>query len=257
MNFTEQQLLDWVSGLLLPLFRISGMLMTMMVIGTQSVPARIRMGLALALTLMVLPVLPPMPKVELLSLPGFYLVIQESLIGIILGFITRMLFQIFVVGGQLVAMQTGLGFASLVDPVNGLSVPVVGQIYLMLSTLLFLIFNGHVFMIELVVHSFTSLPVGEGISLPNIQAVIAWGQALFGGALMMALAAALSLLMINLSFGVMTRAAPQLNLFSLGFPITMVTGLIIIWLTLAGFVSHFETYYRDSVDLLCQMVNGC
>lgn len=257
MAFTEQQLLDWVTTLVLPLFRISGLLMSMMVIGTQSVPARIRAALALALTVMVLPILPAMPKVDLFSLNGFYLSAQESMIGIIIGFVTRMFFQIFVIGGQLVAMQSGLGFASLVDPVNGLNVPVVSQFYLMLATLLFVIFNGHVFMIELIVHSFTSLPVGQGIRLPNIQAIVDWGGIMFSGALLMALAAALSLLMINLAFGVMTRAAPQLNLFALGFPITMVTGLVIIWVTLAGFLGHFENYYQASVELMCQLVNGC
>lgn len=257
MGIGEAQLLDWVAGLALPLFRISGLLMTMMVIGTQSVPARLRMALALALTVMALPVLPPAPKVDLVGLSGYYLVVQESLIGIILGFVSRLLFQIFVIGGQLVAMQSGLGFASMVDPVNGLSVPVVSQFYLMLATLLFILFNGHLFMIELIVESFTSLPIGQGIALPGIEAVVHWGRIMFAGALMMALAAALSLLMINLAFGVMTRAAPQLNLFALGFPITMITGMAIIWITLAGFLTHFETDYREATELMCRLVNGC
>lgn len=257
MAFTEQQLLDWLAAFLLPLFRISGLLMAMMVIGTQSVPARIRMSLALAFTIMVLPVLPDMPKFDLFSLSGFYLAIQEAMIGIVIGFVSRLLFQIFVIGGQLIAMQTGLGFASLVDPVNGLSVPIVGQIYLILATLLFVAFNGHIMMLEIIVHSFRSLPAGYGIGLQNVLSVIDWGQTMFASALMMALAAALSLLMINLAFGVMTRAAPQLNLFALGFPITMVTGLIIIWITLAGFLGHFENYFKDSIDLMCQLVNGC
>ncbi|MBI2379378.1 MAG: flagellar type III secretion system protein FliR [Gammaproteobacteria bacterium] len=257
MGISEAQMLDWVSGLLLPLFRIAGLLLSMMVTGTQSVPARVRMGLAFALTVMVLPILPPAPKVDLFALNGFYLIAQESLIGIVIGFVSRLLFQVFVIGGQLVAMQSGLGFASMVDPVNGLSVPVVSQFYLMLTTLLFVIMNGHIFMIELIVHSFTSLPIGTGISLLHIEAVVHWGQLMFNAGLMMALAAALSLLMINLTFGVLTRAAPQLNLFSLGFPITMVTGLVIVWITLSGFLVHFESSYTAAVELMCRLANGC
>lgn len=257
LNFTEAELLGWVTALLLPLFRISGLFMSMMVIGTQSVPGRIRMGLALSLTLMVLPVLPAMPPVDLFSMAGFYLVIQETLIGLIIGFVGRMLFQIFVLGGQLVAMQAGLGFASLVDPVNGLNVPVISQVYLMLATLLYLAFDGHILCMQLIVHSFTSLPVGTGISLPNIESLVMWGSVMFAGALMMALAAALSLLIINLAFGIMTRAAPQLNLFSLGFPITMVTGMVIVWITLTGFLEHFSNYFEQSTELMCQLVNGC
>jgi len=154
-------------------------------------------------------------------------------------------------------MQTGLGFASVIDPSNGASVPAVGQFFLILATLLFFVFNGHLMMIQMVVHSFQVLPIdGNWWSVDHYWDIVTWGGWMFTTALVLSLAPLTAMLVINMSFGIMTRAAPQLNIFSIGFPFTLVAGLIIIWATLGNFVTQFEFQWLKMVELMCTLV-GC
>ena len=184
-------------------------------------------------------------------------VIQQMLIGVAIGFASVLLLNTFVLAGQILAMQTGLGFASVVDPSNGLSVPAVGQFYLILATLLFFVFNGHLMMIQMVIHSFEVLPIdGTWWSVDHYWDIVTWGGWMFTTALVLALAPLTAMLVINMSFGVMTRAAPQLNIFSIGFPFTLVAGLVIIWATLGNFMTQFEFQWLKMVELMCSLV-GC
>jgi flagellar biosynthetic protein FliR len=168
-----------------------------------------------------------------------------------------LLLNTFIVAGQILAMQTGLGFASVVDPANGLSVPAVGQFYLILSTLLFFVFNGHLMMIQMVLYSFESIPIGEFTwSVDNYWQIINWGGWMFATALALSLAPLTAMLVINLSFGIMTRAAPQMNIFSVGFAFTLVAGLMIIWATLGNFIVQYEYQWLKMTELLCNLI-GC
>jgi flagellar biosynthesis protein FliR len=246
---------SWVKSFIWPFFRIAGMFMSMVVIGTRTVSRPKRLVLAVTLTLAVAPVLPAMPNVPLFGLESLLIAFSQTILGLAIGFVSRLVFETFVIGGQIIAMQSGLGFASLNDPVNGTSVPVLGQYYVMMVTLIFLSMDGHLIMFELIIMSFDSLPVSPtGIGLVGIREVIMFGRWMFGAGLMMALAAVVSLLMINLSFGVMTKAAPQLNIFAIGFPMTLTAGLIIVWLTSAGFVPHFEQQFLRGKQVMCNIV---
>ncbi len=255
MIIEAEQILSTMALYILPFARLSGFLMTLSVIGSRNIPARFRMLLALSITFLVVPVIPTYETVRLFSLHSFLLVAEQTLIGIVLGFVSRLMLETFVVGAQVVAMQSGLGFASLVDPANGNSVPALGQFFLMLTTLLFISVDGHLVMIRLVVESFTSFPIGssQNISEMFIQ-LVSWAKWIFAAALIMALVSIASLLIVNISFGVMTRAAPQINVFAVGFPLTMVTGLILVWLTLAFFLPHFERQLTRASGLICDMV---
>mgnify|MGYP001016844296 CR=1 FL=1 len=159
MNISAEQILSMMAIYILPFARLSGFLMTLSVIGSRNFPARFRMLLALSIIVLIVPVLPTSNAVELFSFSSFILIIKQTLIGIVLGFISRLFLETFVIGAQIVAMQSGLGFASLVDPANGTSVPALGQFFLMLTTLLFLLLDGHLIMLRLVVESFYSLPI--------------------------------------------------------------------------------------------------
>jgi len=241
---------------ILPFARLSGFLMTLAVIGSRNFPARFRLMLAVSITILVAPVLPTVEPVDLFSLSSFILIAQQTLIGIVLGFVSRLLLETFVVGGQIIAMQSGLGFASLVDPSNGTSVPALGQFFLMLTTLMFLLFDGHLIMLRMVVESFHSVPISGDFNLFEMFfKIVSWFKWVFAAALLMALVSIASLLIVNISFGVMTRAAPQINVFSVGFPITMVSGLILVWLSLAYFLPHFEGQLVRANVLICDLVN--
>ena len=244
-----------IAGYIWPLFRISSMLMVMAIFGAGTTPARVRLLLAVTITVAVAPMLPQMPAVELFSLKSFFITAQQVMIGTAMGFISQMLLQTFVLTGQIIGMQTSLGFASMVDPGSGQQVPAVGNFFLILSTFIFLSVDGHLVMIQMIIASFETIPVSStGINIANYQAAANWGSYMFGAALTMSISAILALLLINLSFGVMTRAAPQLNIFSIGFPITMLSGLLILWFTLTPIMSHFGDVWKASQILMCDML---
>lgn len=255
MYINAEQILSIMAVYILPFARVSGFLMTMAIIGSRNIPARFRMLLALSIIALVAPVLPTTTAVELFSLSSFLLVIKQTLIGVVLGFVTRLLLETFVVGAQIIAMQSGLGFASLVDPANGTSVPALGQFFLMMTTMLFLAFDGHLMMIRLVVESFYSLPIDGGQTIAQMfYQLVIWTKWVFATALIMALVCIASLLIVNISFGVMTRAAPQINVFAVGFPMTMVSGLTLVWVMLAYFMPHFEGQMSRAGSLVCNMI---
>lgn len=252
---TVEQVYGWISQYFYPFCRIGPFFMLLPILSTQLVPQRIRLGLALAITLLLAPLMPPMPKVELLSVPSFMIIAQQILVGLALGFVMQLFFQIFVIGGQAVAMQNGLGFATLVDPVNGVSVASVSQAYLMTVNLLFFAFNGHLAVMQLLADSFQWLPVStRGIAMDHYYELVMLGGWMFSGALMVALPATISLLVVNLTFGVIARVAPQMNIIAVGFPFTMVMGLIIIWLTLSNLLPQYENLSAEAFEFMSGMV---
>src|SRR3989338_7249565 len=229
LELSNEQIGAWVGSFLLPLFRISALLMFMPIIGNQMVWERVRLYLSLAICLAIMPTLPPMPVVDAINVQAFIWIAQEILIGMMLGFVLQLFFQVFAIAGQIVAMQMGLGFASMVDPANGISVPVIGQVFMILVTLLFLAMNAHLVVFEVLAESFVTLPVGGGFLVGHyweLAGKLGW---VLGAGLMLVLPAVTALLVVNIAFGVMTRAAPQLNIFSIGFPLTLVLGLGIVW----------------------------
>lgn len=255
MEFSWPVINNLIASYLWPFFRIAAMLMVMVVSGSNTTPVQVRLLLAVTITVAVAPMLGPVPDIELLSITAVMVSLQQVLIGTAMGLVTLMLVQTFVLTGQIIGMQTSLGFASMVDPASGQQTPVVSNFFLVLSILIFLLFNGHLTMMRMLITSFDTLPISTtGIAMSNYQALVMWAGYMFRMALMMALAAIVSLLLINLSFGVMTRAAPQLNIFAIGFPITMISGLLILWLTLSPVMAHFEQVWQSAQGLLCDML---
>ena len=159
LALTDAQISTWVASFMLPLFRVGAVLTTMPIIGTTLVPKRIKLFLSIAITLAIVPSLPPLPAVNPLDLSGLMLIAEQIVIGALLGFALQLFFHAFVVAGQIVAIQMGMGFASMVDPANGVNVAVIGQFFTMLVTLLFLSMNGHLVVFEVLTESFTTLPV--------------------------------------------------------------------------------------------------
>lgn len=244
------QIGGWINSFLLPLFRIGSMLMVMPIVGTQLVPRRIRLYFAVAFTVAIAPVLPEMPQVDALSVQAILLIAEQIIIGVLLGLVLQMMFHIFVFAGQLISMQMGLGFASLMDPATGVSVPLLGQFLLMLVTLLFLAINGHLVAFEIMAESFVTLPVGQALDIGHYTVFAGRLSWVIGAALLLALPAVSSLLVINIAFGVMTRAAPQLNIFTIGFPLTLIMGMIIFWVSTAEILTHFQTITSEALFLM-------
>lgn len=256
LALTDTQISTWVAAFVLPLFRIAALLMTMPIIGTNLVSSRIRLYFAVAITVVLAPSLPPMPPVSALDLSALVLIAQQIIIGAAMGLSLQLFFQAFVIAGQIVAIQMGMGFASMIDPVNGVSTAVIGQFFTMLVTLLFLAMNGHLVVFEVLVESFTTLPVGEGLVAGNFWNLVLRLGWVLGAALILVLPAITALLVVNIAMGVMTRAAPQLNIFSIGFPLTLVLGMGILWVTLGDILNQYQPLAMDALQWLREMIRA-
>ena len=241
MAFTEAEITRFLLQYLLPLFRIAALFMVVPVISSRIVPARVRLVLALVVTLLVVPLLPAVPATQALSFKLILTVVQEIAIGVTIGFVFQIAFQVFVLSGQFMAMKMGLGFASMNDPTNGVQTTVLSQFFLMLVTLIFVTIDGHLILIQMLVQSFNTLPPGGSQLDADIYFQIAsLGSWMFLSALVFALPVLTSLLFVNIAFGVMSRAAPQLNIFAVGFPFTLISGLFLVYLGLNNFETSFH-----------------
>lgn len=231
------------------------MFLALPVFSVRAVPARVRLILSVAITFVVMPLLPPLPTVDMFSYAGGMVAIQQLTIGLMIGFIIQLVFAAIVFAGQGIAYSMGLGFASMVDPQSGQQVPVVAQLYVITGTLVFLSLNGHLLLIKLLLDSFTSLPIGmAGLGKADIWIIIAWSSRMFAGGLLLAMPVIISLLLVNISFGVATRAAPQLNIFSVGFPVTLMLGIVLIWLTLPDVLDQFGGILTEAYDLIGRLL---
>ena len=241
MDISSAEASAFVGALLWPFMRISAMLIAIPVVGTRLLSVRIRVGLAVLIAFLVMPLLPPAPAVDALSIEGLSVSIQQVLIGLAMGFILQLVLAALTIAGEAIAMTMGLGFASMVDPANGVNVPVLSQFFLIMGTLLFLALGGHLMIIQLVVASFQTLPVAStGMERDAFWLIIAFSGQMFIGAVWIALPALISILVITLAMGIMTRAAPQLNIFSVGFPVTMLMGFIILMLVMPMVLPRFN-----------------
>jgi flagellar biosynthesis protein FliR len=194
--------------------------------------------------------LPAYPIVEMFSYQGFSVAVTQVMIGLVSGFILQLVFSALLFAGQGVALSMGLGFASMVDPQNGQQVPVIAQFYVMTSTLVFLSLDGHLVLIKMLLDSFNTLPIGiEGITKADIWTILIWSSRMFAGGLLLTMPIIVSLLLVNISLGVATRAAPQLNIFSVGFPVTLILGMLLVWLTLPNVLEHFAGLLTETYEL--------
>lgn len=251
MNVTDAQLSAWLAAFLWPLIRIAALFSSAPILSARQFPVRMRVALALVITVIVAPTLPQPPVVDVFSYDAFLIMLQQILIGVSMGFVFQMVFAALVFGGQISAYSMGLGFASMIDPQNGTQVPVISQYYVILATLMFLLLNGHLMLIEMVVNSFHQLPVAtDGISRNGYYELVAWGSQLFINGLLMALPIVGVLLLVNLGMGVVMRAAPQLNIFAVGFPITIILGLMVMAVTLPNMMALFTNMLDDSFQMV-------
>ena len=255
MHFTGSELTAWLASLLWPFMRIGAMLAAVPIFSARSVPVRIRVLLGLIIAWVLVPVIPEPPAVDLISAEALLISIYQVLIGLAMGFILQMVFAAFVIGGQSIAMSMGLGFASIVDPQNGVQVPVVSQAFLIMVTLVFLALNGHLLLIEVLAESFHKLPVGPlVISRDGLWQLVGWGSTMFVGGMLVALPAVAALLLVNLAFGVASRAAPQLNIFAVGFPVMIMVGMAFIILILPSITDHLSRLMLQAFTLIDRVV---
>ncbi len=255
MVFELDVVLHWVSQFVWTLLRIGGFMLVVPVFANSLVPARVKLALTVAISIALAPTLTPLPLITNIDLLGLVEVLLQTFAGIGLGFATTIFFHIFVVAGQFIAMQMGLGFAAMVDPGNGVSVTVWSQFYLMLVTLTYLSLDGHLLLLDVLVTGFQQYSYGIASSFSDVALrLVQMGAWMFAGGALVALPAVCALLIVNVTFGVMSRSAPQLNVFSLGFPFALLFGLLIVWWAIRGWLSQYNRFANEFLGLVSQVM---
>jgi flagellar biosynthesis protein FliR len=257
MEFSLGSIMDVFHRFIWPTARISGFIVMAPLFSNFAVTRLTKLTFVVVLSLIAGMIIAKPNPIDPLSLLGLITIIREFILGLLIGFALSLIFQAFVVGGQIVAMQSGLGFAAMVDPSSGGSVPLISQLYLFFISLVFFALDGHLQVIQLLINSFLTLPISPTLIAGGpVEQVLDFSKIMFTGAVMVALPAIISLLTVNLSFGVMTRAAPQLNIFTIGFPITLVLGLIFIYLTLYQVPTYFGQTLGEATTLISKISGG-
>jgi flagellar biosynthetic protein FliR len=254
MSFTYQEYLQLIGLYFWPFVRIGAMLSIIPLFGMRAVPVRSRLILTVLITLAVAPMLPLPPPVDPFTWQGLFYLLQQVLIGLAMGVIFLVVFQAFVVAGHLIAMGMGLAFATMVDPASGVNSPVVSQYFTIIVTLLFLALNGHLMVIYAVVDSFHYLPVGSNmLSTESLRTIYEFGGYMFSAGVLIALPAITALLLINVSFGVVTRAAPALNIFAVGFPVTLLAGLVMMIFITPVLLPHLQELLTRALETISSL----
>ena len=241
---------------LLPFFRISSFIMVVPIFGSNLVNVRARLMVAIVITLSLLGQIKTVPQFDALSLQAIPIIFNQVVIGIGLGFFVMVFIQIAALAGQIMAMQMGLGFAMMMDPVNGVNTVSIGQLYLMLFTMLYLAVDGHLITMAIMIESFDTLPLNQGaFDVGFFRYVTGISSWMFASALKIALPAIMALYIVNFTFGVMSRAAQQLQIFSIGFPFTIIYGIVVVWIVLGVLLPQFEQLFLEVQEMMHNLVS--
>lgn len=225
--------------LLWPMIRISALLMVAPVLSLDAITIRIRIVFAFALTWLIYPLM-DWPQLDPTTAQGLVEVFNQAAIGLLMGLMLQIVLAAVVVGGQTIASKMGLAMASLMDPNFG-NVPVIAQLLVIMASLIFLGLGGHVLMLELLLQSFQLLPIGTGlISIDAMGSLIAWSSMMFTGAVLLSLPILVVLLTVNIGLGVVTRAAPTLNIIAVGFPALILVGFGVLYASMDSISARIQ-----------------
>ncbi|OWY39525.1 flagellar biosynthetic protein FliR [Xenophilus sp. AP218F] len=250
LTLSDVQINALVAMFVWPFARIVGLFLTEPIFSYKGVPRTFKAGFALMLTVILAPVLPPLPAVPLVSAEGVAILLQQLLIGLAMGFVMNIVISAVAVAGFIIGAQTGLGFAMFFDPGHSAQVPVLSQMLTLFTFFLFLAFNGHHVVLSTLVESFRVLPIGQPMPDAGFKEVALWGRHLIEWGVWLAMPVIGALLITNLAIGVMTRAAPQFSIFSFGFPLTLMIGFITIYLTLPLMPPVLDQMYKAGFEAM-------
>ncbi|MBM1198464.1 flagellar biosynthetic protein FliR [Pseudomonas fragi] len=262
MNATEpllqaSQYLHTLQGYWWPFCRLLAVFSMAPLFNHKAMSKKLRVLLALVVTAAIGGALPPMPQVNPLSAEGALLALEQIAFGLILGLCLQLVFTVFSVVGEVVSAQMGMTMARYNDPVNGVSSSsIVYQLYFVLLVFLFLSIDGHLLTLSVLFKSFSHWPVGSGL---NYQSYTAFMQAIawvFSAAVLLTLPMVFCVVLVQFCFGLLNRISPSMNLFSLGFPITILVGLLCIYMTLPNLPENYLHLTRELLDNIAAMLEG-
>lgn len=251
ISIGSAQIDTWIAAFIFPLARILAFIAAAPLWSTGGIPKRTRLIMAIAITVAITPSLPAMPVVQPASLAGLWIMLQQILIGIGMGFAARIVFAAFDMAGEFIGFQMGLGFATFFDPMSSSQTPVIAEFIGLISLLLFLSMNGHLLYFATLAQSFSAIPVsatplgaGSWLNLANL------GFKIFSAGLLLSLPVIVALMITNVALAVLTRAAPQLNIFALGFPLTLLGGFFAIAISMNYLASPIQAVFEYAMSAM-------
>lgn len=251
ISFTSAQLAGWIATFFYPLARVLGFAASAPVFNNLAVPRRVRLTLGLLIGIGVAPLVPPVAGIDINSGVGLWMLAREMLIGVAMGFAMRLVFAAVQVAGDQIGSQMGLGFAIFYDPLSTAQTAVIAEFLVLLATLVFLSINGHLMMIATLAQSFQVIPIArELLPAQGWLNLVLMAKTTFAMGLLLALPVTVALVITNLTLGVLNRAAPQLNLFAIGFPITITGGFILLMLTLNYLAVPLQRLFEDGLRMM-------
>ncbi|HLU78861.1 MAG TPA: flagellar biosynthetic protein FliR [Burkholderiaceae bacterium] len=257
ISVTIDQLYAWINAFIWPFMRIAAMVGSAPLLSESAIPARVKVGLAVMLTVIVAPTLEPMPSLATASWAALWTMGQQILIGLALGLTMRIIFAAVQTAGEFIGLQMGLSFASFFDPATGSNTAVLARILNTVTLLVFIAMNGHLLMIGGLVRTFEVLPIGVGeLHVNGWGVLLEWSSQIVVSGLLMALPVMIVLLTINLSLGILNRTAQQLSVFAVGFPISLTVGLTILAVVLPQISPFLEQLFQDGYDTMGALVRG-
>lgn len=248
VEVTFAQLQGWLVAFFWPFVRITAFMTASPLWGHSSVPNQVKVALAAVIAIVIAPLLPPMPDVALMSWAGVGIIIEQMLIGLAIGLVMHIIFAVVQAAGEFIGLQMGLAFASFFDPSSGTNIMVLSRILYTVTLLMFLAFNGHLMVLEALIMSFVTLPIGIGTLNPGAFELLArYAGTIFASGMLLALPLAGPLLIISLSLGILNRSAPQLTVFNIGFPTSILVGLTLLMVLMTDLGSFLQQLFSQGI----------
>ncbi|MES2755891.1 MAG: flagellar biosynthetic protein FliR [Pseudomonadota bacterium] len=249
LTLTSGEMNTWIAALLWPLTRILGLIAAAPLFGNSSVPASLKISLGVLLATIIAPAIPALPAADPMSMAGFLILLQELLIGLAMGFAMRVVFAAVEMAGEISSLTMGLGFASFFDPMSKGRSSAVSQFLALIATMAFLAANAHLVLLEALAESFITMPVSATPMSSGAPLELArWGARIFSAGLQLSLPIVAALLITNVALGILTRAAPQLNIFGIGFPVSLGVGLLVISMALPYLSGPILTLFNQGIE---------
>ncbi|XLZ70186.1 flagellar biosynthetic protein FliR [Massilia sp. SR12] len=251
---TAAELNTWIAALLWPTARILALIAASPIFGNARIPMRVKVALGVLMAMVVAPGVPAMPALEPAGWAGLSVLAREIVIGAGMGFAMRLVFAAVEMAGEISSLTMGLGFASFFDPMSQGRSSAVSQFLVWVVTLAVLAVNAHLVLLEALAESFYTLPVAA-IAFRNngFWELALWGAKIFSAGLQLSLPIVAALLITNVALGILTRAAPQLNLFGIGFPITLGVGFLTLTMTLPYMNMPIQTLVNQGIEKARQL----
>ena len=249
MNLLMLDLVDRFYALIWPLLRISAFMGFASIFSVRAVNLRLRILISFGLTVFISMQI-DIPKLDPVTVLGLKEIFNQIFIGFSMAMVMQLATAALVIAGQALSGSMGLTMANLIDPTLG-NVPVLSQFFTLLGTLVFLAIGGHLIVFGILLESFQQFPIGQSLMTQDFMGkMISWSAMMFVASLLISLPVLITLLFVNIGLGFVTRAAPSLNIFSVGFPAMVVSGFLVLWLALPNVIGRINWLWVQTFNQL-------